>query len=57
MNISYSLKLLSLKDTEIINNTGIKLDKEGYIKTNNNYETNIKNLFAIGDIIGGPWLE
>jgi dihydrolipoamide dehydrogenase len=43
-------------DKEIINNTGIKIDKEGYIETDNNYETNIKNLFAIGDIIGGPWL-
>ena len=51
-----SIGVIPNLDKEIINNTGIKLDKEGYIKTNNNYETNIKNLFAIGDIIGGPWL-
>ena len=43
-------------DTKIIENTKLKLDNAGYIETNDNYETNIKNLFAIGDIIGGPWL-
>ena len=43
-------------DTKIIENTKLKLDKAGYIETNENYETNTTNLFAIGDIIGGPWL-
>ena len=43
-------------DTKIIENTKLKLDKAGYIETNDNYETNTENLFAIGDIIGGPWL-
>ena len=43
-------------DIEITNKTKINLDDSGYIKTNDNYETNIKNLYAIGDIIGGPWL-
>ena len=43
-------------DSKIIDNTKIILDKSGYIETNDNYETNTKNLFAIGDIIGGPWL-
>jgi dihydrolipoamide dehydrogenase len=43
-------------DTKIIENTKLKLDKVGYIETNDNYETNTANLFAIGDIIGGPWL-
>ena len=43
-------------DTKIIENTKLKLDKAGYIETNDNYETNTTNLFAIGDIIGGPWL-
>jgi len=43
-------------DTKIIENTNLKLDKAGYIETNDNYETNTANLFAIGDIIGGPWL-
>ena len=43
-------------DSKIIKNTKLKLDKAGYIETNDNYETNTANLFAIGDIIGGPWL-
>ncbi len=43
-------------DSKIIDSTKIILDKSGYIETNDNYETNTKNLFAIGDIIGGPWL-
>jgi len=43
-------------DTKIIESTKLKLDKAGYIETNDNYETNTANLFAIGDIIGGPWL-
>ena len=43
-------------DTKIIENTKLKLDNAGYIETNDNYETNTANLFAIGDIIGGPWL-
>ena len=43
-------------DTKIIKNTKLKLDNAGYIETNDNYETNTENLFAIGDIIGGPWL-
>jgi dihydrolipoamide dehydrogenase len=43
-------------DTKIIENAKLNLDKAGYIETNDNYETNTANLFAIGDIIGGPWL-
>ena len=43
-------------DSKILDNTNIILDKTGYIETNDNYETNTNNLFAIGDIIGGPWL-
>ena len=43
-------------DLNIIDNTKIILDKSGYVETNDNYETNTNNLFAIGDIIGGPWL-
>ena len=54
--IIISIGVIPNLDKEIIKNTGIIIDKEGYIETNNNYETNIKNLFAIGDIIGGPWL-
>ena len=51
-----SIGVIPNLDNESIVNTGIKLDKSGYIETDKKYETNIKNLFAIGDIIGGPWL-
>ena len=43
-------------DDQIIKKTSISNNKSGYIETNGNYETNVKNIFAIGDIIGGPWL-
>jgi len=33
---------------------GIKLDKKGYIKVDDKLETNIKGVFALGDINGGP---
>lgn len=29
---------------------------KGYLKTNDRYETSIKNVYAAGDIIGPPWL-
>lgn len=36
---------------------GLKLDLEkGYIKTNDRYESSVKNIYAAGDIIGPPWL-
>ncbi len=33
---------------------GIKTDKRGYIKTNKKLETNIKGIYALGDVKGGP---
>ena len=35
---------------------GIKLDEKKRIKVNKKFETNIKNIFAIGDVIEGPML-
>ena len=34
----------------------VKLDEKGRIKVNENFETNIKNIYAIGDVIEGPML-
>ena len=34
----------------------INLDDKKRIKTKNNFETNIKNIYAIGDVISGPML-
>ena len=35
---------------------GVELDKRGGIKVNKNFQTNIKNIYAIGDVIEGPML-
>lgn len=37
---------------------GLKLetDPKGWLKTDENYETNVKGIFGAGDIIGPPWL-
>ena len=35
---------------------GIILDKSGKIKINKNFQTSIKNIYAIGDVIKGPML-
>ena len=51
-----SIGVIPNLDDQIIQKTSISIDKSGYIETNGNYETSVKNMFAIGDIIGGPWL-
>ena len=35
---------------------GVSLDEKGRIKVNNNFQTNIKNIYAVGDVINGPML-
>lgn len=35
---------------------GVKRDAEGYIEVNDQYQTNIPNIFAAGDVIGYPAL-
>ncbi len=35
---------------------GLEIDKKGYIVIDDSYRTNIKNIFAIGDITGPPLL-
>ena len=35
---------------------GIQLDDKKRIKTNNKFQTNLDNIFAIGDVISGPML-
>jgi len=35
---------------------GVEVDKKGRIKVNKKFETNIKNIYAIGDVIEGPML-
>ncbi len=33
---------------------GIKTDEKGFIKVNNNLQTNVRGVYALGDIHGGP---
>ncbi len=37
-------------------NLGVKLNKQKKIQVNNKFETSIKNIYAIGDVINGPML-
>ena len=39
-----------------LENLGIAIDKKGRIKVNNKFQTNISNIYAIGDVIDGPML-
>lgn len=41
-------------DTLGLDKTGVKLDDKGYVKVNNKLETNIKGIYALGDVKGGP---
>jgi pyruvate/2-oxoglutarate dehydrogenase complex dihydrolipoamide dehydrogenase (E3) component len=34
--------------------TGVKTDERGYIKVNKKLETNVKGIYALGDVKGGP---
>ena len=37
-----------------LDKVGVKLDEKGRVKVNKNFETNVKNIYAIGDVIDGP---
>ena len=39
-----------------LNSVGVLLDRKKRITVNNNFETNVKNIYAIGDVIAGPML-
>ena len=39
-----------------LENIGVKLDSKKRVKVNKNFETNIQNIYAIGDVIEGPML-
>ena len=39
-----------------LNKVGVKKDVKGRIKVNKNFQTDVKNIYAIGDVIEGPML-
>lgn len=39
-----------------LENVGVKVDQRGRIETNNRFQTNVPNIYAIGDCIQGPML-
>jgi len=39
-----------------LNSVGVDLDERNRIKTDKNFKTNVKNIYAIGDVIVGPML-
>ena len=39
-----------------LDSIGVLLDEKKRIKVNKNFETNVKNIYAIGDVISGPML-
>ena len=39
-----------------LNNAGLKADGRGQLKVNDQYQTDVKNIYAVGDVIGYPSL-
>jgi len=39
-----------------VENAGLKADGRGQLKVNNQYQTNVENIYAVGDVIGYPSL-
>jgi len=39
-----------------IEKAGIKVDKKGYISVSKNFQTAQENIYAVGDVVGGPCL-
>ena len=39
-----------------LNKIGVEIDKNQHIKVDQNGKTNIDNIYAVGDVIGPPWL-
>lgn len=39
-----------------LENVGVKLNQRGIIETNKHFQTNVPNIYAIGDVIPGPML-
>jgi thioredoxin reductase (NADPH) len=47
------ISLGHVPNTEFLKDSGIELDKRGFIKTDENCKTNIDGIYAVGDVRGG----
>ena len=47
----------SIPNTELIKDLGIKVDKQGYILTDENMQTNLPGFFATGDVRNTPFRQ
>ena len=61
LEIDFDLALIStgrMPNTENLSleNSGVKIDNFGFIKVDKSFKTNIENIYAIGDVIGGSML-
>lgn len=53
LDMDYVIMAIGSKTEEnILKEQGIELNEKGYIKVDENYKTNIKNVYAGGDVIG-----
>ena len=39
-----------------LNHVGIKTDDHGFVSVDNDYQTNVEGIYAVGDVIGGAML-
>ena len=39
-----------------LNKIGVKKDEKGRVKVDEKFQTSVKNIYAIGDVIDGPML-
>lgn len=53
LDIDYVVMAIgSMPEEKIVNSLGLEVDRKGYIKVNENYETSIENVYAGGDVAG-----
>lgn len=52
----YALGRTANVDGMQIENAGIELNEKGYVSVNALYQTNVRHIYAVGDVIGGPSL-
>lgn len=52
----YALGRTANVDSLQIENTGVRMDSKGYVIVNALFQTDERNIYAVGDVIGGPSL-